>query len=107
MFGWFMTSLVYYVLTFSASSLAGDIYVNAAILGAAEIPGNLNINHNQVGNHNINQVGNQAFDCTFRYPIGSSYLSKIRMSCFPLQTKIHYGFIFRKNRSVRSHEVSG
>ncbi|KAL5260307.1 hypothetical protein ACHWQZ_G010436 [Mnemiopsis leidyi] len=39
MFGWFMTSLVYYMLWFSAKSLAGDIYVNAAILGIAEIPG--------------------------------------------------------------------
>ena len=39
MFGWFMTSLVYYMLWFSAKSLAGNIYVNAAILGIAEIPG--------------------------------------------------------------------
>ena len=39
MFGWFMTSLVYYMLWFSAKSLAGDIYINAAILGLAELPG--------------------------------------------------------------------
>ena len=39
MFGWFMTSLVYYMLWFSAKSLAGDIYVNAIILGLAELPG--------------------------------------------------------------------
>jgi len=41
MFGWFMTSLVYYMLWFSAKSLAGDIYVNAIILGLAELPGRM------------------------------------------------------------------
>ena len=45
MFGWFMTSLVYYMLWFSAKSLAGDIYVNAAILGLAELPGSPFHNH--------------------------------------------------------------
>jgi len=39
MLGWFMSSLVYYMLWFSAKYLAGDIYLNAFILGAAELPG--------------------------------------------------------------------
>eukprot|EP00116_Pleurobrachia_bachei_P007435 sb/3467697/ len=39
MFGWFMTSLVYYMLWFSAKNLAGSIYINALILGLAELPG--------------------------------------------------------------------
>ena len=39
MFGWFMASLVYYMMWFSAKSLAGSIYINLLILGLVELPG--------------------------------------------------------------------
>eukprot|EP01047_Picozoa_sp_COSAG01_P075325 COSAG01_NODE_12872_length_1672_cov_1.499682_2_plen_103_part_00 len=38
---WFTVTVLYYGLGYSAGSMAGDLYYNAALLAVADIPGNL------------------------------------------------------------------